>query len=53
MGRMGSQEKDCSNDTMIYTSNYEKAYHILMEYFDYIPEDERSEVDNKLKELEL
>ncbi len=28
--------------------NYKKAYNILMDYFDYIPEEERQEVSDKL-----
>ena len=30
--------------------DYKKAYNILMDYWDYIPEDIRPEVDKKLKE---
>jgi len=34
--------------------NYEEAYNILMDYFDYIPEGEdREEVDKRLKECGL
>ena len=29
--------------------NYKEAYKILMEYFDYIPEELREEVDERLK----
>jgi len=32
-------------------TNYKKAYEILMEYFDYIPEELRIEVDERLKEV--
>ena len=32
---------------------YKKAYHILMDYFDSIPDEEKEEVDKKLKELDL
>ena len=30
--------------------NYKKGFEILMEYFDCIPENEREEVNNALKE---
>ena len=30
-------------------TNYKEAYKILMEYFDYIPEELREEVDERLK----
>jgi hypothetical protein len=33
--------------------NYEKAYNILMDNFDYIPEDLRIEVSKKLDEVGL
>lgn len=33
--------------------DYKKAYEILMEYFDFIPEDEKIKVDKKLKALSL
>ena len=33
--------------------NYEKAYNVLMDYFDYIPEDEKENLDKRLKELGL
>ena len=33
--------------------NLEKACNILMDYFDYIPEDERQEVSDKLEKLGL
>tara|TARA_R110000796_G_scaffold213970_1_gene329985 strand:- start:268 stop:498 length:231 start_codon:yes stop_codon:yes gene_type:complete len=33
--------------------NYEKAYNVLMDYFDYIPEDEKENLDKQLKELGL
>ena len=33
--------------------DYKKAYDILMDYFDCIPENERHEVDRKLRELGL
>jgi hypothetical protein len=33
--------------------NLEKAYNILMDYFNYIPEDERQEVSNRLEKLGL
>ena len=39
------------NDTKI--SNYEKAYNLLMDYFDYIPEEEKENLDKQLKELGL
>jgi len=29
--------------------NYKKAYHILMEYFNDIPDEEKPEVDKQLK----
>ena len=32
---------------------YEKGFNILVHYFDYIPEEEKDQVDNKLKELNL
>ena len=33
---------------------YKKAYQILMEYWDYLPEDKiRKEVDKRLKEVKL
>ena len=32
---------------------YKGGYHILMEYFDSIPDDEKQDVDNKLMELDL
>ena len=33
--------------------DYKKAYNILMDYFDCIPEDERQEVSDKLNEVGL
>ena len=33
--------------------NYEKAYNVLMNYFDYIPEEEKENLDKQLKELGL
>jgi hypothetical protein len=33
--------------------NYEKAYNILMDYWDYIPEEERTEVDKRLRKCNL
>lgn len=33
--------------------DYETAYHILMEYYDFIPEEEREAVDEELKECGL
>lgn len=33
--------------------DYEKAFDILMEYFDCIPEDERAEVDKRLRKCGL
>lgn len=33
--------------------NYEKAYNVLMDYFDYIPEEEKENLDKQLKELGL
>ena len=32
---------------------YKKAYNILMEYWDYIPDDDKVEINNKLKEIGL
>ena len=32
---------------------YKKAYNILMEYWDYIPDDEKVEINNKLKKIGL
>lgn len=31
------------------TKNYKKAYHILMEFFDSIPDEEKQNVDKRLK----
>jgi hypothetical protein len=31
--------------------NYEKAYNILMDYWDCIPEEEQEEVDKRLKKI--
>ena len=39
------------NDIKI--SNYQKAYNLLMDYFDYIPEEEKENLDKQLKELGL
>tara|TARA_R100001440_G_C2466780_1_gene110897 strand:+ start:117 stop:389 length:273 start_codon:yes stop_codon:yes gene_type:complete len=33
--------------------NYEKAYNVLIDYFDYIPEEEKENLDKQLKELGL
>ena len=33
--------------------DYETAFHILMEYYDFIPEEEREAVDEELKECGL
>ena len=33
--------------------NYEKGFEILMEYFDCIPEEERAEVDKRLRKCNL
>lgn len=35
------------------TRRYKKAYNILMDYFDCIPEDERQEVSDRLDKLKL
>jgi len=32
---------------------YQKAYNILCEYFDYVPDNEKEHVDNQLMELDL
>jgi len=32
---------------------YQKGYNILCNYFDYVPEDEKEEVDKQLMELDL
>ena len=42
---------DDSDDLL--DNNYEKAYHILMDYFDELSEESRIELDEKLKELGL
>ena len=42
---------DDSDDLL--DNNYEKAYHILMDYFDELSEESRIELDEKLKELEM
>ena len=34
-------------------NNFRKAYDILMDYFDCIPEDERQEVSDQLDECDL
>jgi len=34
-------------------SKYEKGFDIMMEYFDDIPEEERADVDKRLKRLGL
>ena len=39
------------NDIKI--SNYQKAYNLLMDYFDYIPEEEKENLDKQLKNLGL
>ena len=39
------------NDIKI--SNYQKAYNLLMDYFDYIPEEEKENLDKQLKKLGL
>ena len=31
--------------------DYEKAYNILMEYFDYLPDEDKVEIDKRLKEV--
>ncbi len=33
--------------------NYEKAYHILMDYWDYLSEEDKLEIDKKLKKVGL
>lgn len=33
--------------------NYEEGFNILMDYFDCIPEDERAEVDKRLRKCNL
>jgi len=33
--------------------NYKKAYNILMEYWNYIPEEDKAKVDKELKECGL
>ena len=35
------------------TVDFEKAYHVLMDYFDELSEESRIELDEKLKELGL
>ena len=34
-------------------ANYEKAYHILMEYWDSMPDDQKDDIDKRLKEVGL
>lgn len=33
--------------------NYKKAFHILMDHFDLLPQDDKEEIDKKLKECGL
>ena len=33
--------------------NYKKGFHILHEYFSYIPQEEQEEVDKKLRNLDI
>ena len=33
--------------------NYKKAYNILMEYWDSLPDEEKPDIDRQLKELGL
>ena len=33
--------------------DYEEAYNIMIDYWEYIPEDLRKELDERLKEVEL
>lgn len=33
--------------------NYEEAYNILMEYWDSLPDDEKQDIDRRLKEVGL
>lgn len=41
------------DNKIAFKSNYQKGFELLMEYFDNIPEDERTSVDDKLKEMGL
>ena len=38
---------------MIDLDNYKKAYNILMEYWDSLPDEEKPDIDRRLKELGL
>ena len=44
-----NSEFDKITELMADRERYRKAYHILMEYWDCIPEDEREELNKKLK----
>jgi len=34
-------------------TDYKKAYHILEEYWDFLPEEERHDIDKRLKKVGL
>lgn len=45
--------KDLKQNHIQEKAKYKKAYDILMDYFDFIPEDERQEVSDKLDKVGL
>ena len=47
------QCRDCYKSFKQKKPNYEKGFNILMEYFDYIPEEDRQDVSDKLEKLGL
>ena len=45
-----TKEEMCSSSQQ---SNWEKGFNILMEYWDYIPDDEKPKIHKQLEELNL
>jgi len=46
-----SRLKELRSKWLAESRRYKKAYQILMDWFDYIPEEDREEVSNQLEEI--
>jgi len=44
---------NCGKEVFVFHFDYRKAYDIFMEFWDSLPDEEKPEIDKKLKELGL
>ena len=45
--------EECSKENMRMNPDYKKAYNILMEYWDSLPDEEKEDIDKRLTECGL